>query len=170
MARGPDFREPMGRPDPMQLLYTWQGKGFDIFKGTLDRRKSIYASRRNYLHNLQALDALLGTDQYLFCYCDPAEHQYFERGKEWEWVLCMPEAEILGYLHGHDWRAYVFCCQPMPELHTARPSRAADFQAVVRFPVPVQCIVKRNAYRIRSETSAELVTVCWPAMINPVGA
>ena len=142
----------------MRTLYTWHSDAFDITCARVDRERAPYGqSVGDYLVKVSALDQLAGTDQYLWCFLDPAQHRVFEICKPVEWMLHVPDGAILGYVDNAKWESYLWTGGSLQGAYQKTPFQGIDQSALVRCPVDRGFVTRKRTYKVISPTNGLLL-------------
>jgi hypothetical protein len=109
-------------------LWTIHRRGFSLTEGRADRTLSPYVGTvANYIQISQQLWERLGTsDQVIWCCTKPIDRRHRSLD-EIEWVLEVPDAEILALIDDHVWnRILGLKCHPPQRLRDQWRDRALD--------------------------------------------
>lgn len=124
--------------DPLQL-WTFQTQDFSLTEGCVDHSKSEYHRMvQGVPLAYQKLADLLGTDQIVWCYTDRTDYKKTGVSRT-EWVLEVPESEILKFIDGFVWNRILGqkCPPPKELLYSWRvpaiERHPGDFPAQERF-------------------------------------
>jgi hypothetical protein len=129
-------------------LWTWQGRGWDITRGSqrTDASKGPYPHEALVRRACEQLFANLGTDQVVWC-C------WAENTDSWNlselypvlWKLSVPFEAALGVIHTDAWndlRIRPEDANAWSNLPASLQSAANNIQVLLRFPVDSQWVVQ----------------------------
>lgn len=87
---------------------TWQGRDFSLVSGHIDWKHSQYCRDFPRVRDCYPrLARRLGTDQFIWCYLNRSEYSYIRGSHRVEWVLSVPEADVLAFYDEAAWHRLI---------------------------------------------------------------
>lgn len=146
----------------MLTVYTWHGKDFDLKSDTIDQSKSQYIrSIPNYLHKIEVLNQIVGSNLYLWAFLNSSQHKKYEICKSVEWVLEIEKADILGYVNTPIWENFLQSKnhkdQDLRQLFQQEVINHIDQSILVRHPIESTKIKRKRTYKINNTYDVTMI-------------
>ncbi len=145
-----------------RILYTWHDETFELTSGTIDwKRSSYWDSIPGLGKRYAAVSAKIGTREFLWCFAEATQHEYFETNKNVEWIILVDMGDILGYVETDAWEDFLRRNPSRDDWFHGSCADLKDYIVIVRFPLSHEQLISKTIYDIQSQIKPTVRERIW---------